>query len=196
MKRIITAVVLSFACCTTPASAGASLKAWVTGQSFFRCFPYALTVDKIPPQALNLFPSDKPVGMTESLNALQTQMSGHTEGASETGTWAIYDPVHRIGAGWIGYGEDSSVNVLFTEATTPPRSIAWRDLSHFNPGDHRVIGLTLGDLRKRYGAKHVVSRCGLQAVSYEPNLHGHPYGYQSTFILRNGRVAAFTEASP
>jgi hypothetical protein len=131
--------------------------------------------------------------MVNQINELleQQQMSGHQEQQPETGFFAVYDPVHHMALASVGFGEDLSNDLLLTHVTAPPRTIAWRDLSHFHPGGQPIIGMPLAELRRHYGFGRAVSRCGMQAITYSPVTE-----YVTTFILTNGRVTDVATASP
>lgn len=193
MKPLLTFLLSSVILCDLSAPVKADqLGDWIRNQHAGRCFPWAITAKDAPVR--NYLPKSIAGGMVTDLNALVKQMSGHSAGAPETGTFAIYDPVHRIVLASLGFGEDFSNDVLLTDVSPPPRTIAWRDLSHFNPGSHKVLGITRKELEARYGPANAVSRCGMQAITFDSKAPGG--GYLTTYILREGRVVGYTSASP
>jgi hypothetical protein len=131
--------------------------------------------------------------MVNQINELQQQqqMSGHEGRQPETGIFAVYDPVHHMALVSVGFGEDFSNDLLLTHVSTPPRAIAWRDLSHFHPSGEPIIGMSIAELSRRFGVGRAVSRCGMQAITYGPANE-----YIATFILKKGRVTNFAAASP
>jgi hypothetical protein len=127
---------------------------------------------------------------TEDSDGMIKQMSGHEEGSPESGTYAFYDPVHRRALGFMGFGEDWGADSFLTNVTPPPSTIAWRDLSHYNPGGRRIIGLSRDEVEAKYGRVRSVSACGMDSITYR--------GLEriATFIFQGGKVTAYISMSP